>query len=392
MHTTIPSSLPSAAPSADWPSLSAVLCHDWLTGMRGGERVLELLCEGFPSAPIYTLLANPGTVSKSISSHPIHTSWLQHIPSIEDKYRALLPLFPAAIRSLHPPPAEVVISTSSCVAKSIIPHPRSRHLCYCFTPMRYAWTFYEEYFGGSPIKGLIARPLLAWLRRWDRRTADRVDLFVAISQHVRERIKTFYGREADVVYPPVDTVRCTPGPTAGTCDFDLIVSAMVPYKRIDLAIDAYNQLGYPLKIVGVGGKRAELAARAMPNITFEGWRSDDEVLALYRHCRLLIFPGEEDFGIVPLEAQACGKPVVAYGKGGALETVKPGVSGIFFDRQTPDALSRAIIEAARHAWDPVAIRRHAETFGTHAFIRGLSAAIEKCHNLPYRNMSLKREE
>lgn len=367
-----------------WPDLSAALCHDWLTGMRGGERVLEILCDGFPSAPIYTLLANPGAVSETINRHPIHTSWMQHIPDVDKRYRTLLPLFPAAVCSLHPPKTDVMISTSSCVAKSIITDPHTRHLCYCFTPMRYAWTFYEEYFGGCPVKGLIARPMLSWLRHWDRHTANRVDLFVAISQHVRQRIENFYGREADVVYPPVDTVRCTPGNTQGTRDFDLIVSAMVPYKRIDLAIEAYNRLGYPLKIVGVGGKRAELESHANPNITFEGWRSDEEVLELYRNCRLLIFPGEEDFGIVPLEAQACGKPVVAYAKGGALETVKDGVSGIFFDRQTPEALEHAIHEAALHPWDPALIRRHAEAFGTEAFIRGLSATVEKCFRLPAR--------
>jgi glycosyltransferase involved in cell wall biosynthesis len=372
-------------PSACWPALSAALCHDWLSGMRGGERVLEMLCDGFPSAPIYTLLANRAVISDTITRHPIHTSWLQRIPTIEKHYRALLPLFPAAIRSLRPPPeTELLISTSHCVAKSIRTNPHTRHLCYCFTPMRYAWTLYDDYFGSGRAKALIARPLLAGLRRWDRRTADRVDHFVAISHHVRQRIEAFYGRDADVVYPPVDTCRCTPGPTSGTRDFDLIVSALVPYKRIDLAIDAYNQLGWPLKIVGVGGKRKDLEARAGRNITFEGWRSDDEVLELYRHCRLLVFPGEEDFGIVPLEAQACGKPVVAYGRGGALETVQDGVSGLFFDRQTPEALAQAVEEAAARHWDAAVIRRHAEAFGTPVFIRGLSASIAKCINSPSR--------
>jgi glycosyltransferase involved in cell wall biosynthesis len=370
----------STTTPATWPTVSTALCHDWLTGMRGGERVLEILCDGFPVAPIYTLLANPGAVSQTINRHPIHTSCLQHIPAIDKHYRAFLPVLPAAIRTLHPPETELMISTSSCVAKSIITPTGTRHLCYCFTPMRYAWTFYEEYFGGNQLKALAARPLLAALRRWDRRTAARVDRFVAISHHVRRRIETFYGRQADVVYPPVDTHRCTPGETPGTRDFDLIVSAMVPYKRIDLAIDAYNKLGYPLRIVGVGGRRAELEARAKSNITFEGWKSDDEVLTLYRDCRLLVFPGEEDFGIVPLEAQACGKPVVAYGKGGALETIRDGVTGLFFDRQTPEALASAVTAAAARPWDPAAIRRHAEAFGTDTFIRGLAAAIHRCLN------------
>ncbi len=370
-------------PPAAWPALSAALCHDWLSGKRGGERVLEMLCNGFPSAPVYTLLANPAAISETITRHPIHTSWLQHLPAIANHYRALLPLFPVAIRSLHPPPeTELLISTSHCVAKSIRTHPCTRHLCYCFTPMRYAWALQDDYFGAGNLKALAVRPLLAWLRRWDRRTAHRVDHFVAISHHIRRRIETYYGREADVVYPPVDTDRCTPGPTPGKRDFDLMVSALVPYKRIDLAVEAYNRLGWPLKIVGVGGKRKELEAKAAGHITFEGWRSDDDVLARYRDCRLLVFPGEEDFGIVPLEAQACGKPVVAYAKGGALETVIDGKTGVHFNRQSPEALMHAVETAAAITWDAMAIQRHAAQFGTEHFIRGLSAAIEKCYHGP----------
>ncbi len=361
-----------------FPTVSTALCHDWLTGMRGGERVLEILCNAFPQAPIYSLLANRSAISGIINRHPIHTSWMQRIPGIERHYRAFLPLFPAAVHSLHPPPADLMISTSHCVAKSIVTYPQTRHLCYCFTPMRYAWTFYDEYFGDSRAKALIARPLLAWLRHWDRRTANRVDRFVAISQHVRKRISDFYGRDADVVYPPVDTQRCTPGDTPGSGDFDLIVSAMVPYKRIDLAVDAYNRLGWPLKIAGTGSRRAALEARAKRNISFEGWRSDAEILDLYRNCRLLVFPGEEDFGIVPLEAQACGKPVVAYGRGGALETIQNGVTGVFFNEQSPVALAQAVTAAANHPWNPDVIRRHAEAFGITHFIAGLSTAIRAC--------------
>ncbi len=362
----------------NWPKVRTALCHDWLTGMRGGERVLEILCEGFPEATIYSLLANPGAVSDTIRSHPIETSWMQRIPRITDHYRSCLPLFPAAVNSLQPDGVDLMVSTSHCVAKSIRTQPNTRHLSYCFTPMRYAWTFYEEYFGNNPAKALVAKPLLAALRRWDRKTASRVDRFVGISKHVRKRIQDFYGREADVVYPPVDTERCTPSAAPGSGGFDLIVSAMVPYKRVDLAVAAYTKLGHPLKVVGIGSRLSELQATAGPNVEFLGWQSDDAVLELYRTCRMLIFTGEEDFGIVPLEAQACGRPVVAYGRGGALETVSDGVSGIFFSEQTVDGLIDGVKRCADQKWDPRAIRQHAEQFGTANFIAGLADSLQRC--------------
>ncbi len=366
----------------EWPPVRAALCHDWLTGMRGGERVLELLCEGFPQAPIYTLLANPAAVCDAIRNHPIQTSWLQKIHRIENIYRMLLPLFPAAIRSLHPAPADILISTSHCVAKSIRPHPACRHLCYCFTPMRYAWTFQDEYLGKHSLKKQLARPILAALRHWDARTTNHVDAFVAISHHVRQRIEAYYQREASVIYPPVDTLRCTPGPTPGSQDFDLIVSALVPYKRIDLAVEAYNRSGFPLRIVGTGGARNTLEAKAQPNITFEGWQSDETVLERYRNCRFLVFPGEEDFGIVPLEAQACGKPVIAFGRGGACETVKEGQTGLFFARQTPEALQEAVQKATHTEWNQTTIRKHAQSFDNAVFIQNMIQAIEQCLNTP----------
>jgi len=362
----------------NWPNVSAALCHDWLTGMRGGERVLEILCDGFPEASIYTLLANRDVISETILKHSIETTWLQNIPGISDRYRSMLPLFPTAVKNLHPSKVDLIVSTSHCVAKSIQPQPDTRHLCYCFTPMRYAWTFYDEYFGKSPAKALVAKPLLAALRRWDKATASRVDRFVAISNHVQKRIKKFYDRDSDVVYPPVDTGRCTPSDNPGKGGFDLIVSAMVPYKRLDLAVEAYTKLGYPLKVVGVGGKSQALQKTAGNNIEFLGWQTDDDVLELYRNCRMLIFPGEEDFGIVPLEAQACGRPVVAYGVGGALETIQDGVSGIFFEEQTHGCLINAIETCASRNWDPQAIRNHAEKFDINNFVTGMAESMQKC--------------
>jgi glycosyltransferase involved in cell wall biosynthesis len=362
---------------ASWKTLKVVLCHDWLTGMRGGERVLELLCEAFPEAPIFTLLHNPKAVSETINKHPIHASWLHSIPGIERHYRNFLPFFPGAIERFRVPrEADVIISTSHCVAKGLKPLPGMPHLCYCFTPMRYAWLFHDEYLGGNPLKKALARPLLAWLRRWDKNASPRVSRFVGISRHIQDRITRFYGREADVVYPPVDLARWTPD-FAPSGDFDLIASALVPYKKIDLAVAAYSRSGRRLKIVGTGTEYAALKAAAGANIEFLGWQSDEALLDLYRRCRLLVFPGEEDFGIVPLEAQACGRPVVAYGRGGALETVKSGVSGIFFEQQTPESLQAAVVECAARTWDSIAIRTHAEAFSIQAFINGLATSLDK---------------
>jgi len=361
--------------------MKVVLSHDWLTGMRGGERVLEILCSAFPDAPLFTLIHNPGSVSSAINSHNITTSWLQHVPGIMKYYRLFLPFFPDAIEGMNAPKADLMISTSHCVAKGLRPYPGTKHLCYCFTPMRYAWIFYNEYFGDTPLKAILARPVLAALRKWDMAASARVNRFVAISHNVQKRIMDFYGRESDVVYPPVDTDKWTPsGKRSGT--FDLIVSALVPYKRIDLAVKAYNQLAFPLKIVGVGTEMKKLQSLAGPNIEFLEWQTDEKILDLYRNCRLLVFPGEEDFGIVPPEAQACGTPVIAYAKGGVLETVKDGISGCFFKEQTTESLLDGIRKCASMRFDPGAIRANAERFGTQNFISGISESIEKCMHPP----------
>jgi len=360
-----------------WSGLNVALCHDWLTGMRGGERVLEILCNGFPDATLLTLIHNSSAVSEAINRHTVRTSALQHVPGIMKSYRYFLPFFPGAIEHMHCPAGDLLISTSHCVAKGLKTATGMKHLCYCFTPMRYAWTFQDEYFGRRSLKSTIARPILTALRNWDRAVSDRVDRFVAISRHVQTRIKRHYNRDADVVYPPVDTQRCTPG-TGPIGDYDLIVSALVPYKRIDLAVRAYSRTGRRLVVVGIGTEREQLQKLAAPNIDLRGWLPDDDILVLYRACRMLIFPGEEDFGIVPLEAQACGRPVVAFARGGGLETVVDGVSGVFFQEQTEDALIDAVERCEARQWDTAAIRTHAKTFDTSNFVRGLAGSIDAC--------------
>ncbi|MBN2300914.1 MAG: glycosyltransferase [Lentisphaerae bacterium] len=363
-----------------WSDLNVALCHDWLTGMRGGERVLEILCQGFPGAGIHTLIHKPSAISDIINCHPIHTSWLQFVPGITHIYRHLLPLFPLTVELMPRPKADLLLSTSHCVIKSLRTRPETKHLCYCFTPMRYAWSFYEEYFGRNRMKAFIALFMLPILRRWDKNTASRVTRFVAISKHVQKRIMDFYGRDSDVVYPPVNTEHFTPD-TESHGNFDLIVSALVPYKRIDLAVNAYNKLGYPLTIVGVGSESQHLRASAGPNIKFLGWESNERILHLYRTCRMLVFPGEEDFGIVPLEAQSCGKPVVAYAKGGTMETIIDDVTGVFFPEQTVDSILDAIDHCAARRWDSAAIRSNAERFSIQRFVNGMAESITKCMSM-----------
>ena len=354
-----------------------VLGHDWLTGMRGGERVLEQFCKAFPDAPLATLLANPSSVSEAIRDREIVTSFMQRIPGVARNYRKMLPIMGVAATSLRIPPGDLLLTSSSCVAHAFRPPKGMKMLCYCFTPMRYAWLFPKEYLG--PVKAAIAAPYFAHLRRWDRRHAQHVDRFVAISRHVQDRIRAFYGRESEVVYPPVDTDRCTPAADGGEANggYDLIVSALVPYKRIDLAIEAYGRLGYPLKIVGAGSGASKIARGAATNIEFLGWRSDNDILALYRNCRFLVFPGEEDYGLVPLEAMACGKPVIAFGRGGATETVVNGVSGLFFAEQTADALCDAVGKAEKVRWDRAAIRSRAQAFGIPQFLEGMARCIRE---------------
>lgn len=361
----------------NWKNINVGLCHDWLTGMRGGERVLELLCQAFPEAAISTLIAKPEAVSEIINSHPIYTSKLQKIPNISKSYRKFLPIMPMAVRTIPKPNCDLLITTNHCVAKAIPIHEHTKHICYCFTPMRYAWTFYEEYFGSNPIKAAFVKPMLATLRHWDKKTASNVTQFVAISKHIQKRIKNFYGLDSEIVYPHVEIDKWTISKSKPTKDYDLIVSALVPYKKVDLAVQAYNKSGFPLRIIGTGSGLDALKAIAKNNITFLQRQSDESILQHYRNCRMLIFPGEEDFGIVPLEAQACGRPVVAFNKGGATETIIKNVSGVFFNEQNVTSLNEAIEKCAAADWNPEEIRANAEKFGPDNFIDGMNNVINK---------------
>ena len=350
--------------------------HDWLTGMRGGEKVLEVVCELFPEAPIHTLLHNKGSVSPVIEKHPIHTSFLQRFPFKRTKYRLYLPLFPRAVESLDLSRYRLIISTSAAVAKGAIPAKHAMHICYCHTPMRYVWDQYDEYFGKGRA-GALTRTAMRWLapglRAWDVRSSDRVHEFIANSRNVANRIRERYHRASDVIHPPVDTERFNV-----TADHDgsyLVVSALVPYKRLEWAIGACERLERPLNIVGTGPDLEKLRARAGRFTRFLGWVTDRELPRLYAQARALLFPGVEDFGIVPLEAMASGKYVVAYKRGGALETVAEPLSGVFFEEQTVDSLIEAIRRAELMRFDPYAIRRHAEKFDRLQFSQKLLSTI-----------------
>jgi glycosyltransferase involved in cell wall biosynthesis len=356
------------------------LVHDWLTGMRGGERALEVLCERFPTAELFTLVHIPGSVSPAIERRPIHTSFIQKLPDVRRFYRHYLPLFPAAVAQFDLRRFDLVLSVSHCCVKSVKRGADARHLCYCLTPMRYAWDQFDAYFGpdrmGS-VGSALMRPVMAAMARWDRRTADRADRYVAISHYVAGRIARYYNREATVVYPPVNTRFFAPDGSAPE-RFALVVSALVPYKRVEVAIEACQRAGVPLKVVGDGPERTALERRASSgsgSVEFLGRLSDEDIRGLYRRSSFVMLPGEEDFGIVPLEAQACGRPVVALARGGAVETVIPDVTGVLVDDLGADAFADAVARTVDRQFDSSAIRRHAERFGRERFGDEMEALV-----------------
>ncbi|MFO0938216.1 MAG: glycosyltransferase [Gemmataceae bacterium] len=343
------------------------LVHDWLTGRRGGEKCLESAARYWPDAPLYTLLHRPGSVGSPIEDRRIHSSSLNRLPRVDSYYRYLLPVMPWAA-NWRISDVDLVLSFSHCVAKAAVPPSGVPHVSYCFTPMRYAWHMRESYFSNG-LKAKLLDQLLSRLRDWDRRTSERVTHFIAISQTVQRRIRECYGRESTIIHPPVDTDFYTPSPSTPREDFYLIASAFAPYKRFDLAVEACTKLGRKLIVIGTGQDQARLKSLAGPTVQFLGWQSDESIRDHFRRAKALLFPAEEDFGIVPVEAQACGCPVIALGRGGAEETVQSlensaEPTGVWFHEQTVDAVIEAMHQFERNAdrFDPRAARRNAIPF------------------------------
>ncbi|WHZ20904.1 MAG: Glycosyltransferase [Nitrospira sp.] len=381
-------------------SVRVAIVHDWLTGMRGGERCLEAFCELFPDADLYTLLHVKGSVSPAIERHRIRTSFVQSLPLAARWYRYYLPFFPAAIERFRLQSYDLVLSSSHCVAKGIHSPSRARHLCYIHSPMRYIWDQFENY-SGQGRSGLVARfgmgLFRARLQSWDVATAARVDQFVANSQNIADKVRRYYDRPASVLHPPVDWG--TFQASEKSEGFYLMVTAFAPYKRVDLAIQACNVMKRRLKIIGKGQEESRLRKLAGPTVEFLGWQPDEVVRDQYARCQALLFPGEEDFGIVPLEVMACGKPVIAFGRGGVLETVLPleaatstgrGIArvdhdgkgdrdrtatGIFFSEQSTESVVQAmeLFERRQAEFDPHAIREHVARFDRPLFKERIKA-------------------
>lgn len=340
----------------------------WLNQYGGAERVLEAAHALFPEAPVYTSMYDPAAMPRAYRHWDIRVSFMDRLPWVHRRHQFFLPLYRYAFESFDLRGYDVVVSITSAFAHGVRTAP-ARHLCYCLTPARFLWQ-YDEYVAhesvSRPVRAALPA-LVASLRAWDRRAAGRVDEFVAISREVQKRIATAYDRAACIIYPPVDVSSFRIAPPAEIGDYFLIISRLIPYKRIDLAVEAFNRTGLPLLIGGDGRDRVRLEARARPNIRFLGRVSDQERLDLMARCRAFVFPGEEDFGITPLEANAAGRPVIAFGGGGALDTVIPGLNGVLFDHASASALTECLGHFDVKAFDPAAIRAHAEQFDTRVF-------------------------
>ena len=360
---------------------TVALVHDWLVTVRGGERVLDALCELFPDATLHTLVRQPGIATPRIEAMRHAPSLADRLPLAHHHHRWLLPVYPTAIEALDLSAYDLVLSSSHCVAKGAIAAPGAIHVCYCHTPVRYAWDRTDDYLRGTTPALQLARPAIdlaaRWLRRWDLQTAGRVDLYVANSQNTANKIKQFYGRSAIVVPPPVQCERFAPfARSQPGGDYDLVLGGLVPYKRVDLAVQAYAELPErKLIIVGDGPERQRLQALAGPNVQFVGRAPEAELPKWYAGANMLIFPGEEDFGIVPLEAQACGVPVVALGRGGALESVIADQTGVFFSHETPHSVAVAVRKLVQNPLQPAACRANAQRFDRPQFLQRMTAAI-----------------
>jgi glycosyltransferase involved in cell wall biosynthesis len=372
-----------AGARSDASSQSAVIprvaiVHDYLNQWGGAERVLEELRAVWPDAPVFVSIYDRERMPAAYREWTIRTTFMQRLPGILRNHQPYLPLYPLAFARLDLRGYDLIVSSSSAFAKNIHPTPGALHVCYCHSPMRFAWNaadYARREKLGSPVRAALG-PLLRVIRRWDERGTRRVDHLIANSATVAERIGRYYGREAVVIHPPVRTD--IPAAESEPDDFFLVVTRLVPYKRLDIVVEAFNRLGLPLRIVGQGRDRAELERRAGPNIRFLGGVSDEEKNHLYARCRATIFPAEDDFGIAQVEAQSAGRPVIAFRAGGATETVRDGVTGVFFDAQTPEALMAAVGRLAEMRFDPATIRAHARTFDATVFRRNIAAYVDEC--------------
>jgi glycosyltransferase involved in cell wall biosynthesis len=357
--------------------MRVALVHYWLVGMRGGEKVLEALCDLYPDADIFTLVLDRASISEKILRHRISTSFLQHIGGVRF-YKKMLPLMPFALEAFDLTPYDLVISSEAGPAKGIVTNPDATHICYCHSPMRYIWDLYPQYYRqASAVTRAIMSLTTPILRQWDVTTAARVDHFIANSQYVAKRIKKYYQREATVINPPVDLQRFAIGERRD--DFYLVAGQITPYKRVDLAVQAFNQLGIPLFVIG-SGVTDDLRRMAAANVTFLGAVSNAAMADYFSRCRALVFPGVEDFGIVPLEVIASGRPVIAYARGGALETVIPGKTGLLFEEQSVNALIAAVreMESRYLEFDAHALREFSALFDRAHFADRMQAFISQC--------------
>jgi len=358
--------------------MKVALVHDYLVDAGGAERILEVFHELYPEAPVYTSIYNSETTFACFREMDVRTSLLQYLTKSERHYKWLLPLYSLAFEKFDFSDYDVVLSNSSAWAKGVITPPEVCHISYCTSPMRFAWSF-NDYVRRENFPEFLKRILplvITPLKRWDVVSSKRVDYFIAISKPTANKIEKIYGRKATIIYPPV---RCSDFALNDSLvnDWFLIVSRLAPYKRIDVAIEAFNRLGLPLLVVGEGRDKKNLEAIAGPNIHFVGRAFGKELKAYYSSCRAFILPGEEDFGMTSLEAQASGRPVIAYGAGGVLESVAEGVTGTFFYEQTPEALIAAIKAFERLEFDPLRIRKHAEKFDVEVFKKRIKTFVEE---------------
>ncbi|HEU5317412.1 MAG TPA: glycosyltransferase [Chloroflexota bacterium] len=360
--------------------MKLAIVHDYLNQMGGAERVLLVLHDLFPDAPIFTTIFEPSLVDPAFRTMDVRTTFMQRLPFVHRHHQPFLPVFPLAIESIDLRGYDVVLSMSSAWSKNVITRPEQCHINYCLTPMRFAWSF-EEYASRERIADWQKRallPIVMGLRAWDVAGANRVDHFVGISTTVNQRIRKYYRREASLIYPPVETAPLAArAAEAGDDGYFLLVSRLIPYKRIDLAIQACNLLNAPLKILGEGRDKARLQGMAGPTVEFLGWVDEETKRRYLRRCRAFIFPAEEDFGIGPTEAIAAGRPVVAFAAGGALDVIEEGLTGLLFREQTAESLAEQLAAVPRYDWDSTAMAARAARFDTSAFKERLRRFVDE---------------